>query len=82
MVVNSKQRRKTTRYIKNNYPYIVSIEAPLYMNFNDWDDKVDDMTQWCEKHYSTGWMRKWFWGEVDFHFSDGKIATHFTLKWT
>jgi hypothetical protein len=52
------------------------------MNFNDWDDKVDDMTQWCEKHYSTGWMRKWFWGEIDFHFSDAKTATHFTLVWS
>jgi hypothetical protein len=52
------------------------------MNFNDWDDKVDDMTLWCEKHYRTGWVREWFWGEVEFHFSDSKIATHFTLVWT
>ena len=80
--MNSKQRRKTTRYIKNNYRYIVSIEAPPNMNFNDWDDKVDDMTLWCEKHYHRGWIREWSWGEVDFHFSEGKTATHFTLRWS
>jgi len=80
--MNSKQRRKITRYIKNNYLYTVSIEAPPCMNFNDWDDKVENMTLWCEKHYRTGWVREWFWGEVDFHFNDAKIATHFTLVWS
>lgn len=80
--MNSRQRRKTTRYIKNNYPYIVSIEAPPQMLTDDWENKVDDMTHWCEKHYRTGWVREWFWGEIDFHFSDAKIATHFTLVWS
>ena len=80
--MNSKQRRKTKRYIKKNYTYIVSFEVPAYMNFNVWDDQIEDMTQWCKKHYRTGWMREWFWDNANFHFSDSKIATHFTLRWS
>ena len=80
--MNSKQRRKTIRYIKINYPYTVTIVASLNMNSNDWEDKIEDMTYWCKKHYRTGWVREWVWGAIYFHFSKGKIATHFTLRWS
>jgi len=80
--MNSKQRRKIIRHVKINYPYIVSIDAPPNMDADDWEDQIEDMTQWCEKYYRNGWIREWFWNAVDFHFSDGKIATHFTLRWS
>ena len=82
MDMNSKQRRKIIRDLKLNYPYTVGIEAPLNMGAADWEDQIEVMTNWCKKYYRNGWKYDWSWGDAEFYFSDSKIATHFTLRWS
>ena len=80
--MNSNQRRKVKRYLQINYPYKVIIECPHFMTSINWEDKLEDMTDWCKKHAGKGCKYEWSWGDAEFHFSEGKTATHFTLRWS
>lgn len=80
--MNSKQRRKAKRDIDKNY-HRVHLTVRPGMNWTDWCDQVAEMVRWVTKYTRRECLLQTNrWKSSTFYFSDGKDATHFTLRWS
>lgn len=74
--MNSKQRRK----FKREFKYVITINAQFGFRYLDYDMKVSDASEWCDKHIKE-YRTNIEFNKTDFYFNDSKDATLFSLKW-